>query len=368
MVFKVATFNVENMFTRPNAMAENAGREGQDAIDQHAELNEIINRSIYTKANKDRLLVLDQKYGFSDLNAPANAFITLQKIRGQLFTRSQTGVVTVVPNGRGDWTGWFELRREDIVWESIQNTARVIYSLAADVLVCVEAENRPTLDRFNEKILGGVFNNTFKNCMLIDGNDQRGIDLGIFSNHEIVGIRSHVDDRDLNGERIFSRDSPEYGIRLPGGELLVVIAQHFKSKRGGNSPAAISRRRAQAERAAAISRAALQHTPFVIVAGDFNDTPSNVLKGFNALGFEDIQGKFSYPNDRPGTFGTGTATNKIDYLLMSPQLLPKLVDCGIERRGTFAPNTWKPFPEVTGKAVEASDHHALWASFEFDNS
>jgi endonuclease/exonuclease/phosphatase family metal-dependent hydrolase len=348
-------------------MADRAGPEGQNAVDHHAELNEIINKTVYSQANKNRLLVLDQKYGFSDLSAPANAYIFLQKIRGQLFSRTQAGIVSVEANGRGDWTGWFDLRREDIVWEAILNTARVIDSLVADVLMCVEAENRPTLDRFNEKVLGGVFNSAYKNCMLIDGNDQRGIDLGVLSNHEIIGIRSHVDDRNANGERTFSRDSPEYGIRLPNGELLIVIPQHFKSKRGGNSPAAVSRRKAQVERAAAIAQRALLQTPYVIVAGDFNDTPGNILDSFNNIGFEDIQGKFSYPNDRPGTFGTGTLSNKIDYLLMSPDLIPKLVDCGIERRGTYAPNSWTPFPEVTSKKVEASDHHALWATFKFDD-
>jgi hypothetical protein len=257
MVFKVASFNLENMFTRPSAMSQAAASDGQTAINQHAELNEIINKSVYTQADKNRLLTLDQKYGFSDLNAPANAFVTLQKIRGQLFSISQAGVISLVVNDRSDWTGWFDIRREDIVWEAIENTGRVINSLAADVLMCVEAENRPSLDRFNEKVLGGVFGSAFKNCMLVDGKDQRGIDLGIFSNHEILGIRSHIDDRNADGERIFSRDSPEYGIRLPNGDLLVVIPQHFKSKRGGNSPAAVARRKTQVERAAAIAQAAL---------------------------------------------------------------------------------------------------------------
>jgi hypothetical protein len=186
MDFKVASFNVENMFTRPNAMADSAGGEGQSAIDHHAELNDIVNKQTYTQANKNRLLVLDEKYGFSDLNAPPNSFVTLQKIRGQLFSRSTTGVVTIVANGRADWTGWFELRREDVVWDAIKNTARVIDSLAADVLMCIEAENRPTLDRFNEKVLGDGFGSAFKNCMLIDGNDQRGIDLGILTNFHVI--------------------------------------------------------------------------------------------------------------------------------------------------------------------------------------
>jgi endonuclease/exonuclease/phosphatase family metal-dependent hydrolase len=365
MIFKVATFNVENMFTRPNALAQSSGVAGQTAIDQHAELNDIINKAQYSERDKSRLIVLDQVYGFSSLNAPSNAFIFLQKIRGQLFSRSQAGTVLVAANGRADWTGWFELKREDIDWRAIENTGRVIESLKADLLVCIEAENRPTISRFTDQVLGAMFNRAFDHCMLIDGNDQRGIDLGIFSNHEIIGIRSHVDDRNSKGERIFSRDSPEYGIRLPNGDLLVVIPQHFKSKRGGNSPAAVARRKAQVERASIIAQSALKQTPFVIVAGDFNDTPDNILASFTAIGFQDIQGKFNYPNSRPGTFATGTPANKIDYLLMSPQLVAKLVDCGIERKGTYAPSTWTPFPEVTSKAVQASDHHALWATFKF---
>jgi endonuclease/exonuclease/phosphatase family metal-dependent hydrolase len=365
MAFRVAAFNVENMFSRPDAMASGLGTLGQTAIEEHAELNGIIDKESYSQSDEDRLLLLDQKYGFSALNSPANAFVFLQKIRGQLFSRSQAGVVSVAASGRADWTGWFELRRQNIAWEAIENTGRVINSLNADVLVCIEAENRPTLERFNVQVLDALFNSSFKHCMLVDGNDLRGIDLGLLSNHEIVSVRSHVDDRNTNGERTFSRDSPEYEILLPNGELLVVIPQHFKSKRGGNSAAAIARRKAQVTRALAIAQIALQRTPYVIVAGDFNDTPDNVLNEFTMAGFEDIQGKFSYPNNRPGTFATGTAANKIDYLLISPQLVPKLINCGIERRGTYAPNTWVSFPEVTSKAVEASDHHALWADFQF---
>jgi hypothetical protein len=61
MVFKVASLNVENMFTRPSAMAQTAGLEGQTAINQHAELNETTNKAAYTQVDKNRLLALDQK-------------------------------------------------------------------------------------------------------------------------------------------------------------------------------------------------------------------------------------------------------------------------------------------------------------------
>ena len=36
---------------------------------------------------------------------------------------------------------------------------------------------------------------------------------------------------------------------------------------------------------------------------------------------------------------------------------------GIERRGSYHPNTWQPFDTVTSKRDEASDHHLVWADF-----
>ena len=57
------------------------------------------------------------------------------------------------------------------------------------------------------------------------------------------------------------------------------------------------------------------------------------------------------------------ASNKIDYLLMSPTLRTSLTNTGIERRGSYHPNTWTPFDTVTQSADEASDHHLVWADF-----
>ena len=42
MKIRVATYNLENLFTRPAAMAADAGKAGQQAIDDHAVLNALI--------------------------------------------------------------------------------------------------------------------------------------------------------------------------------------------------------------------------------------------------------------------------------------------------------------------------------------
>jgi hypothetical protein len=49
---------------------------------------------------------------------------------------------------------------------------------------------------------------------------------------------------------------------------------------------------------------------------------------------------------------------------MSPDLQTKLLDAGIERRGSYHPRTWEPFDTVNSKTDEASDHHLIWADFD----
>jgi hypothetical protein len=69
---------------------------------------------------------------------------------------------------------------------------------------------------------------------------------------------------------------------------------------------------------------------------------------------------------RPGTFGNGTASSKLDYILMSPALAARVTAGGVERRGVWGGKNGTLFPhlpEIT-KAIEAaSDHAALFVDF-----
>src|SRR5215216_3155731 len=110
-------------------------------------------------------------------------------------------------------------------------TAKVIDELAADILCVVEAEDRPSLVRFNADLLAGRYRHT----MLVDGNDPRGIDIGLFctTDVEIVWVRGHVDVPDpasATGRPLFSRDCPVYRLRLPGGAELFLLPNHLKSQ------------------------------------------------------------------------------------------------------------------------------------------
>jgi len=366
IMIRLATFNLENLFTRPVAMNQESDEAGRKAIEDHATANGIVAKDVYSASDKIELLNLTDKYKWHLLNPPKNALVQLQKIRGQLFRKPQNGPVEVVANGRADWIGWFELRREDVNWKATFNTGRAIKETRPDILIVIETENRPTLERFNDQVLRAQFQFPYQHFLVIDGNDDRGIDVGIMSRFPIVEIRSHVDDLGPDGGRLFSRDCPEYDILLPTEERLVVLPNHLKSKRNGNDQASQDRRRAQAERVHSIAGAALSRSSFVLVGGDLNDTPaSSTLASLFTDGFQDVMSHPNYPTDRPGTYETGLPGHKLDYLIMSPELRGKLTDTGIERRGSYHPHTWKPFDTVTKTSEEASDHHLVWADFDF---
>lgn len=129
-----------------------------------------------------------------------------------MFSRKRDGSgLSLVAKGRDSWLGWVELIKERTNEVSIENTARVLNAVKADIVCTVEVDNRTALKNFNDLLLKD-FGAEYKHTMLIDGNDDRGIDVGVLSNYEIESIASHIDDdyTDANGkkQKIFSRDCP----------------------------------------------------------------------------------------------------------------------------------------------------------------
>jgi hypothetical protein len=143
----------------------------------------------------------------------------------------------IVANGRADWVGWVEVKTEPVNQLATRHVAMVMREIGADLLAVVEADNRISLNKFSAILLKAIEGVPYPHVMLIDGNDDRGIDVGLLTKakYQITRIRSHVDDADSKG-RIFSRDCPEYMVAIPGGEHVVVLVSHFKSKGHGSHP------------------------------------------------------------------------------------------------------------------------------------
>lgn len=367
---RLAAFNVENLFQRAKVMNQSSWQDGKEILKAFARFNTIILRAQYNAATKNELLKLLEELGLSKNDE--NQFVILRQNKERLVARPKNKPAQIIANGRQDWVGWLELKNESVDEIATRMTARVIRDVAADVLGVVEADDRISLSRFNDQLLKPI-SAPYDSIMLIDGNDERGIDVGLMtrSGTRIESMISHVDDV-LDGRRVFSRDCPEYTVRTQDGAKLIVMVNHLKSKGYGSTTENDSRRRAQAQRIRQIydqRRAAGDE--LIAVIGDFNDTPDSdpmvpLLKSGSDL--TDIFDHANFVSDgRPGTHGNGAKGAKLDYLLLSPALAGRLGRAGVERRGVWGGKNgdlFPHYPEITAPVHAASDHAALWADID----
>jgi endonuclease/exonuclease/phosphatase family metal-dependent hydrolase len=368
---RLVSFNVENLFARPVAMDTHAADAATRAavLAAQAHVTELLEQPSYAGHESEILADLDT---LGLLTSDDGPFAVLRTIRGQLLTRPRTGPVVLAATGRADWVGWVALTLGEVNEVATENTARVIHDLGADVMTAVEVENRPTLDLFSRSLLPAVGGTPYEQVMVIDGNDTRGIDVGLMARatYRLDFIRTHVFDQDATGV-VFSRDCCEYHLVTPAGTPFVVLANHFKSKgyAAADDPIGAKRRLRQATRVAQVYRgllaAGIDH---VAVMGDLNDDPASTALAplLSVDGLQDISAVTGFDWDhRFGTYGSGNASEKIDYVLLSPALFALATGGGVFRKGVWhgdrTTDPWDIYPTMTSDVEAASDHAAIYA-------
>ncbi len=363
---RIASFNVENLFDRACVMNLDTWNDGKGILTEYSKLNTLLRKEEYTSSDKKAILTSLDSLGLSKKDE--SKFVILRQNRGRLLKRPKSGSPEVVANGRGDWIGWLELKTEAVNQVAIQMTAKVIKDVNADILAVVEADDRIALEHFNEQLLRPI-GAAYDGIMLIDGNDERGIDVGILTknDHTIDTIVSHVDDMS-DGHRIFSRDCPEFTVQCSSNKILVMI-NHLKSKGYGSQTQSDAKRKQQAQRVRDIyDQRRKEGIDLIAIVGDFNDTPdSDPLSPLlsNGSDLKDIFEHAQFQGDgRPGTYANGAKSNKIDYILLSPALFEKVASGGIWRKGVWGGTNGTLFPhydEIQTADQAASDHAAIWA-------
>ena len=376
MKLRIATFNANNLFQRPKVFQlDGLSVEAAKVLDDVLKLEELLANASYSGATGKSIVGLLKKYDFDNSRIlPEKRWFQINEVRGKLFRvkRSGTGAtaksaIELVATGRADWLGWLELTRENVNATSTENTARVIQAVNADVLCMVEVEDRLTLHRFNRMTLG-KFKASFDHNLLIDGNDPRGIDIGLLSRFPIRSVRSHIDDVSPNKrQQIFSRDRPEFEVDLPDGRTLWLLGNHFKSKGYGIQAANDAKRKLQAGRVRELLRRFDLTRDLVVVAGDFNDSPNSAsLKPL--LTTPELFDVLKSPLHSGPSWTYHDGRQQIDYLLVSQPMFSRLQAVGVERRGLFHKTNFggkfPHFPEVTDEITQASDHSAVWAEFD----
>lgn len=368
-----SAFNCENLFSRPWVFSLKDWDEGRPVLEVVQRLTELLSQDVYDEATKQEIADILEIFEFNNRNLlPKSRPFIIHEVREKLYSVTQdTGSIKIVATGRSDWSGWVELSREEFTDDAILNTGRVIQKVNADIQLLVEAEDRWSIDLFNRQVLQeALLMPPYPYNLLVDGNDPRGIDLGLFSRFPILTVRPHFADVDDDGT-VFSRDCPEFEVRLESGETLWILGNHFKSKGFGDWRANNKKRERQAAKVKEIYEAALARSPFVIVAGDLNDTPdSDPLKPLlKQTDLKDVMTHSTY-SGLPGTYDTCTAANKIDYVLLSPALWDKVQAVGVERSGIYAPRAFKKagiaiMETVTSDVNSASDHASVWVDLAF---
>lgn len=212
---RFAVLNVENLFEPPRAMSEPMNASGNPILDAHARLNVLLQEEHYDASIRDAILKHLDTLGL--LYSDRARYAVLRRIRGRLLARPQRPrPVEVVATGRSGWLGWVDLEKDRVDDLAMNHASRVIEDIGADVMAVVEAESPIALKRFTDAgIVTRQGSPVYPTGMLIDGNDDRGIDVGLLTqrDHRITNIVSHVDDKDSVGRRIFRTRLP----RIHGG-------------------------------------------------------------------------------------------------------------------------------------------------------
>ena len=378
MPLRLATFNANNLFRRPKVFqSEGLSAASGKVLDDLQKLEQLLGQASYSGPTGAAIVALLKKYEFDNSHVfPEDRWFVINEVRGKLFRIKRTPAGTnakssskieLVASGRSHWMGWIELIRENVNAVSTDNTARVIQAVNAHVLCLVEVEDRHTLDRFDRLTLGR-WKASFGHNLLIDGNDPRGIDIGLLSRFPIRSVRSHIADvTSLRKATIFSRDCPEFEVALPDGRSLWVLGNHFKSQGYGMQKANDAKRKLQAERVRELLSRFDLTRDLVVVAGDLNDSPSSApLKPLlTTPGLYDV---LKSPLHKGPSWTYHDGRQQIDFLLVSEALFASLKSVGIERRGLFHKTNFggkfPSFPEVADETTQASDHAAVWAEFE----
>jgi len=349
---RIASFNCENFFSRA-ILLNRDNLAAKPLLEQFVQLQDELSKTAYDKPRIVALYKALQK------------FVTVRENKGKLLSGASGTHPKVVAKGRDAWEGFIELRRERISDAGQENTVRVLKEVDADVVCIVEMEDRPTLQAvgIHKSIPAG---RRYHHAMLIDGNDDRGIDVGVLSRHPIGALKSHVDDRDAKGE-IFSRDCLEAEIQLPGNRRLSVLPNHLKSQGFGSPASNDAKRLRQSTRIAQILQERYDLTKdFVVVAGDLNAdrhaangaTLAPLTSNPDLVDVLDTLGVNSW------SYAFRGAKQRLDYLLCSKALAVHVTALNIERRGMWdleklTGGSQKPFPTVKGQKSAASDHAAV---------
>ena len=150
----------------------------------------------------------------------------------------------------------------------------ILADLDPEIAMLAEIENQAVLDDLDAAALDGAY----AEKAISEGNDPRGINIGVLSKIPIDDVVSHADDSfteaGTSGPPFkYSRDCLELHLTF-NGRRIVLLGVHFKAKTPPDDPA---KRLAEAQHTREIADAIAEKDPdaAIVILGDFNDLPDS---------------------------------------------------------------------------------------------
>lgn len=260
-----------------------------------------------------------------------------------------------------------------------------------DIIIAAEVKDIETATDFANKYLDGLYQ-----PLLIEGNDQRGIDICYFIKKDLpfdIGLQSHKNTLMSNPDQgvLFSRDLPVLLIREAGSNtesapLMIIAGVHYKAQMPDpkKDKKATERRAQQVQGSVEIIKwykNKFPKTP-VFISGDFNNDIRNSpeFSPFFVNQYKDAMdiSKDSPPKERRGTqyffFSpeqrppqTNLLSNEqLDAVLVDPVGQEYILSAGIQRDVDINGNE-TPFPKNAQDVNDrASDHDGVYIVIDFE--
>lgn len=235
----------------------------------------------------------------------------------------------------------------------LDNLAKSIRALNADVIALQEVENRGYLERFFQAFLADM---GYEHIVHFEGNDTRGIDVALVSRIPVDTVTSyrHHEFPGADGKpMVFERDLLAVHLVPPKGKPFEVWVLHLKSNFEGREYAEPIRKAEAADvRKQLDARLKADPSARILVCGDFNDTPDSamltILRGSGATAMSTFFNDLSESNRV--TYNKEPYLTMIDFILATPAMAELYV------KGSYhvAPGSI----EGTG-----SDHNPVRAAF-----
>jgi endonuclease/exonuclease/phosphatase family metal-dependent hydrolase len=236
--------------------------------------------------------------------------------------------------------------------EEVEALARVIRSMDADVLALQEVESRGVLRKFKNGLLKGM---EYRDPVLLEGNDMRGIDVAVLSKlpvGQVTSYRHLTFDKDDGKSTRFSRDLLKVRVRPTRDFWFDLYVVHLKSGSGAGDR---KKRAAEARKVREIIEEELGREAGYrfIVIGDFNDgRESLTVKTIAGEGENELFCPSDFlPEEERYTFFREGKKARVDYIFCSASMKDLYVAGSVRVIGGE-------------DAARASDHRPLIASFE----